>query len=152
MIPELGQFALIAALALSVLASIYPLYGATVGNQAMMRMARPLSYGVFGMLALSFGILSWSFYSNDFTVAYVASNSTSLLPWYYRLTAVWGGHEGSLMLWVLIQAGWAAAVARFSRGMPLEAVARVLSVMGMVAVGFLLFIIVTSNPFLLTIF
>ena len=150
MIPELGQFALIAALALSVLASIYPLYGATVGNQAMMRMARPLSYGVFGMLALSFGILSWSFYSNDFTVAYVASNSTSLLPWYYRLTAVWGGHEGSLMLWVLIQAGWAAAVARFSRGMPIEAVARVLSVMGMIAVGFLLFIVVTSNPFLRT--
>lgn len=150
MIPELGLFALIAALALSVLASIYPLYGATVGNQAMMRMARPLSYGIFGMIAVSFGILSWSFYSNDFTVAYVASNSTSLLPWYYRLTAVWGGHEGSLMLWVLIQAGWAAAVARFSRGMPLDAVARVLSVMGMIAVGFLLFIVVTSNPFLRT--
>ncbi|PSV23363.1 heme lyase NrfEFG subunit NrfE [Photobacterium leiognathi subsp. mandapamensis] len=150
MIPEIGHFALIAALALSVLVSIYPLYGAAVGNQAMMRMARPLSYGIFAFLSLSFVILCWSFYSNDFTVAYVASNSTSLLPWYYRITAVWGAHEGSLLLWVLIQAGWATAVARFSRGMPLESVARVLSVMGMIAVGFLLFIIITSNPFLRT--
>ncbi|KJF96479.1 cytochrome C biogenesis protein CcmF [Photobacterium angustum] len=150
MIPEIGHFALITALALSVLASIYPLYGAVVGNQAMMRMARPLAYGVFAFLSLSFVILCWSFYNNDFTVAYVASNSTSLLPWYYRITAVWGAHEGSLLLWVLIQAGWAAAVARFSRDMPLESVSRVLSVMGMIAVGFLLFIIITSNPFLRT--
>ncbi|KJF82836.1 heme lyase CcmF/NrfE family subunit [Photobacterium angustum] len=150
MIPEIGHFALITALALSVLASIYPLYGAAVGNQAMMRMARPLAYGVFAFLSLSFVILCWSFYNNDFTVAYVASNSTSLLPWYYRITAVWGAHEGSLLLWVLIQAGWAAAVARFSRDMPLESVSRVLSVMGMIAVGFLLFIIITSNPFLRT--
>ncbi|PQJ67499.1 heme lyase CcmF/NrfE family subunit [Photobacterium angustum] len=150
MIPEIGHFALITALALSVLASIYPLYGAAVGNQAMMRMARPLAYGIFAFLSLSFVILCWSFYNNDFTVAYVASNSTSLLPWYYRITAVWGAHEGSLLLWVLIQAGWAAAVARFSRDMPLESVSRVLSVMGMIAVGFLLFIIITSNPFLRT--
>ncbi|PSV40681.1 heme lyase CcmF/NrfE family subunit [Photobacterium sp. GB-210] len=150
MIPEIGHFALITALALSVLASIYPLYGAAVGNQAMMRMARPLAYGIFAFISLSFVILCWSFYNNDFTVAYVASNSTSLLPWYYRITAVWGAHEGSLLLWVLIQAGWAAAVARFSRDMPLESVSRVLSVMGMIAVGFLLFIIITSNPFLRT--
>jgi cytochrome c-type biogenesis protein CcmF len=150
MIPEIGQFALIVALGLSALASIYPLYGASIGNQPMMRMARPLSYGAFGMLALSFFVLCWSFYTNDFTVTYVASNSNSLLPWYYRVTAVWGGHEGSLLLWVLIQAGWAAAVARFSRDMPLESVSRVLAVMGMISVGFLLFIIVTSNPFLRT--
>ncbi|EAR56191.1 Putative cytochrome c-type biogenesis protein CcmF [Photobacterium sp. SKA34] len=150
MIPEIGHFALITALALSVLASIYPLYGAAVGNQAMMRMARPLAYGIFAFLSLSFVILCWSFYNNDFTVAYVASNSTSLLPWYYRITAVWGAHEGSLLLWVLIQAGWAAAVARFSRDMPLESVSRVLSVMGMISVGFLLFIVITSNPFLRT--
>ncbi|MGF1758377.1 heme lyase CcmF/NrfE family subunit [Photobacterium sagamiensis] len=150
MIAELGHFALIAALGLSVLASIYPLYGASVGNQTVMRMARPLSYGVFGMLMLSFAALCWAFYTNDFTVSYVASNSNSLLPWYYRIVAVWGGHEGSLLLWVLIQAGWAAAVARFSRGMPLESVSRVLAVMGMISVGFLLFIIVTSNPFLRT--
>lgn len=115
-----------------------------------MRMARPLTYGVFGMILVSFIILSWAFYTNDFTVAYVASNSNSLLPWYYRLSAVWGGHEGSLLLWVLIQAAWAVAVAVFSRGMPLESLARVLSVMGMIAIGFLLFIIATSNPFVRT--
>ncbi len=150
MIPELGLFALIAALGLSALVSIYPLYGASVGNQAMMRMARPLTYGVFLMLLGSFVSLCWSFYSNDFTVTYVASNSTSLLPWYYRITAVWGSHEGSLLLWVFIQSAWAAAVARLSKGMPLESVSRVLAVMGMISVGFLLFIILTSNPFLRT--
>ncbi|RWX56578.1 heme lyase CcmF/NrfE family subunit [Photobacterium chitinilyticum] len=150
MIAELGHFSLIVALGLSILASIYPLYGASVGNQSMMRMARPLTFGVFGMLLLSFIVLCWAFYTNDFTVTYVASNSNSLLPWYYRITAVWGAHEGSLLLWVLIQATWAAAVAMFSRGMPLESVSRVLAVMGMISVGFLLFIIVTSNPFLRT--
>ncbi|PSB80230.1 heme lyase NrfEFG subunit NrfE [Photobacterium damselae subsp. damselae] len=150
MIPELGLFALIAALGLSALVSIYPLYGASVGNQAMMRMARPLTYGVFLMLLGSFVSLCWSFYSNDFTVTYVASNSTSLLPWYYRITAVWGSHEGSLLLWVFIQSAWAAAVARLSKGMPLESVSRVLAVMGMISVGFLLFITLTSNPFLRT--
>ncbi|BAX52323.1 heme lyase CcmF/NrfE family subunit [Photobacterium damselae subsp. piscicida] len=150
MIPELGLFALIAALGLSALVSIYPLYGASVGNQAMMRMARPLTYGVFLMLLGSFVSLCWSFYSNDFTVTYVASNSTSLLLWYYRITAVWGSHEGSLLLWVFIQSAWAAAVARLSKGMPLESVSRVLAVMGMISVGFLLFIILTSNPFLRT--
>ncbi|MEZ8095370.1 heme lyase CcmF/NrfE family subunit [Photobacterium swingsii] len=150
MIAEIGHFALIIALGLSVLASIYPLYGAATGNQAMMRTARPLTHGVFGMLMISFVILCWGFYSNDFTITYVASNSNSLLPWYYRITAVWGAHEGSLLLWVLIQAGWASAVARLSRGMPLESVARVLAIMGMISVGFLLFIIVTSNPFLRT--
>ncbi|EAP94246.1 cytochrome c-type biogenesis protein CcmF, partial [Vibrio splendidus 12B01] len=87
---------------------------------------------------------------NDFTVQYVASNSNSQLPWYYRITAVWGAHEGSLLLWVLIQAGWTVAVATFSRGMPQESVARVLAIMGLITVGFLLFIIVTSNPFLRT--
>jgi cytochrome c-type biogenesis protein CcmF len=150
MIAELGHFSLIIALGLSILASIYPLYGASVGNQSMMRMARPLTYGVFGMLLLSFVVLCWAFYTNDFTVTYVASNSNSLLPWYYRITAVWGAHEGSLLLWVLIQATWAAAVAMFSRGMPLESVSRVLAVMGMISVGFLMFIIMTYNPFLRT--
>ncbi|MEJ2764121.1 heme lyase CcmF/NrfE family subunit [Photobacterium sp. MCCC 1A19761] len=150
MIAELGHFSLIIALGLSLLVSIYPLYGASTGNQTLMRMARPLTYGVFGMLLLSFVILCHAFYINDFTVGYVASNSTSMLPWYYRITAVWGAHEGSLLLWVLIQAAWAAAVATFSRGMPQESVSRVLAVMGMISVGFLLFIILTSNPFLRT--
>lgn len=99
------------------------------------------------LLSISFAVLLWAFYINDFTVQYVASNSNSELPWYYRLTAVWGAHEGSLLLWVLIQAAWTVAVASFSRGMPQESVARVLAVMGMITVGFLLFIILTSNPF-----
>jgi cytochrome c-type biogenesis protein CcmF len=105
---------------------------------------------MFGFLAISFFILCYAFYTNDFTVQYVASNSNSQLPWYYRITAVWGAHEGSLLLWVLIQAGWTVAVATFSRGMPQESVARVLAIMGLITVGFLLFIIVTSNPFLRT--
>ncbi len=147
MMVELGHFALIISLGFSVLLSIYPLWGAQMGNQAMMRTARPLSWGMFIMLLFSFVTLCWAFYTNDFTVSYVASNSNTALPWYYRLTAVWGAHEGSLLLWVLIQAGWTVAVAAFSRGMPQESVARVLAVMGMIGVGFLLFIIMTSNPF-----
>ena len=105
---------------------------------------------MFGFLAISFFILCYAFYTNDFTIQYVASNSNSQLPWYYRITAVWGAHEGSLLLWVLIQAGWTVAVATFSRGMPQESVARVLAIMGVITVGFLLFITVTSNPFLRT--
>ncbi|ELV8725382.1 heme lyase CcmF/NrfE family subunit [Vibrio fluvialis] len=147
MIAEIGHFALILALALAVLLSVLPLVGASKNNHVLMNAARPLSIGMFMMLALSFGILLWAFYTNDFTVQYVASNSNSQLPWYYRLTAVWGAHEGSLLLWVLIQAGWTLAVATLSRGMPQESVARVLAVMGLISVGFLLFIIVTSNPF-----
>jgi cytochrome c-type biogenesis protein CcmF len=150
MIAELGHFALIASLGLAVLLSFFPLYGAYKGNVAMMQSARPLSWGMFSLIAVSFVILMWSFYSNDFTLKYVASNSNSLLPWYYRLTAVWGAHEGSLLLWVLIQAGWTVAVASLSRGMPQESIARVLAIMGLITVGFLLFIIVTSNPFLRT--
>ncbi|MBL4281655.1 heme lyase CcmF/NrfE family subunit [Vibrio fluvialis] len=147
MIAEIGHFALILALALAVLLSVLPLVGTSKNNHVLMNAARPLSIGMFMMLALSFGILLWAFYTNDFTLQYVASNSNSQLPWYYRLTAVWGAHEGSLLLWVLIQAGWTLAVATLSRGMPQESVARVLAVMGLISVGFLLFIIVTSNPF-----
>lgn len=150
MIVEIGHFALIISLALAVLVSILPMLGAAKQSQTLMATARPLSWGVFTMLLLSFAILMWAFYTNDFSVVYVASNSNTALPWYYRLTAVWGAHEGSLLLWVLIQAGWAVAVASFSKGMPQESVARVLAVMGIISVGFLLFIIVTSNPFLRT--
>ncbi|MCZ4295553.1 heme lyase CcmF/NrfE family subunit [Vibrio sinaloensis] len=150
MIAEIGHFALIVSLALAVLLSILPLVGASRNNILLMNSARPLSWGMFLLLSVSFGVLLWAFYTNDFTLNYVASNSNSQLPWYYRLTAVWGAHEGSLLLWVLIQAGWTVAVASFSRGMPQESVARVLAVMGMITVGFLLFIILTSNPFLRT--
>lgn len=150
MIVELGHFALILSLSFALLLSILPLWGASRNNTMLMNSARPLAWGMFSLLTLSFAILLWAFYSNDFTVQYVASNSNSALPWYYRLTAVWGAHEGSLLLWVLIQSAWTVAVASFSRGMPQESVARVLSIMGMISVGFLLFIIVTSNPFLRT--
>ncbi|NOH70691.1 heme lyase CcmF/NrfE family subunit [Vibrio pectenicida] len=150
MIAEIGHFALIISLAMAVLLSILPLIGASRNNTLLMNTARPLSWGMFLLLALSFAVLLWAFYTNDFTLTYVATNSNSQLPWYYRLTAVWGAHEGSLLLWVLIQAIWTVAVATFSRGMPQESVSRVLAVMGMISVGFLLFIIVTSNPFLRT--
>ncbi|SON50169.1 heme lyase CcmF/NrfE family subunit [Vibrio tapetis] len=150
MIAEIGHFALIISLGFAVLLSVLPLYGASQNNTTLMNFARPLSWGMFLLLGLSFCILLWAFYTNDFTITYVATNSNTLLPWYYRLTAVWGAHEGSLLLWVLIQAGWTVAVATFSRGMPQESVARVLAVMGLITVGFLLFIIMTSNPFLRT--
>lgn len=150
MIAEIGHFALILSLGFAVLLSILPMVGASKQSHMLMATARPLSWGMFAFLLLSFSILLWAFYTNDFTISYVASNSNTALPWYYRLTAVWGAHEGSLLLWVLIQAGWTVAVASFSRGMPQESVARVLAVMGIITVGFLLFIIVTSNPFLRT--
>ena len=150
MIAEIGHFAMILSLGLALLLSVLPLYGAARNNTLLMNSARPLSWGMFGFLAISFFILCYAFYTNDFTIQYVASNSNSQLPWYYRITAVWGAHEGSLLLWVLIQAGWTVAVATFSRGMPQESVARVLAIMGLISVGFLLFIIVTSNPFLRT--
>ncbi|MDN3699985.1 heme lyase CcmF/NrfE family subunit [Vibrio artabrorum] len=150
MIAEIGHFAMILSLGLALLLSVLPLYGAARNNTLLMNSARPLSWGMFGFLAISFFILCYAFYTNDFTIQYVASNSNSQLPWYYRITAVWGAHEGSLLLWVLIQAGWTVAVATFSRGMPQESVARVLAIMGLITVGFLLFIIITSNPFLRT--
>ncbi|MFS1960432.1 heme lyase CcmF/NrfE family subunit [Vibrio lentus] len=150
MIAEIGHFAMILSLGLGLLLSVLPLYGASRNNTLLMNSARPLSWGMFGFLAISFFILCYAFYTNDFTIQYVASNSNSQLPWHYRITAVWGAHEGSLLLWVLIQAGWTVAVATFSRGMPQESVARVLAIMGLITVGFLLFIIITSNPFLRT--
>ncbi|QPL52773.1 heme lyase CcmF/NrfE family subunit [Vibrio navarrensis] len=150
MIAEIGHFALILSLSMAVLLSALPLWGASNNNTMLMNSARPLSWAMFLMLLFSFAALAYGFYANDFTLQYVVSNSNSQLPWYYRLTAVWGAHEGSLLLWVLIQAAWTVAVATFSRGMPQESVARVLAVMGMISVGFLLFIIVTSNPFLRT--
>ena len=151
MIAEIGNFSLIVALGLSILVSIYPLYGASVGNQALMRMARPLTYGIFGMILWCHSSSLAGHFTPTISPWFMLPvTRTPMLPWYYRLSAVWGGHEGSLLLWVLIQAGWAVAVAVFSRGMPLESLARVLSVMGMIAIGFLLFIIATSNPFLRT--
>ncbi|MFR9718070.1 heme lyase CcmF/NrfE family subunit [Aeromonas diversa] len=147
MIPELGQFALILSFAVALLLGTYPLLGAHYGRLGMMKAARPLAYAQFFALLVSFACLTWAFIDNDFTVQYIATNSNSLLPLAYRISAVWGAHEGSLLLWVLTLGGWTAAVARFSRGLPLDAVARVLGVLGLIAVGFTAFVLFTSNPF-----
>ena len=150
MIPELGHFALIIALVLALFLSVLPLIGTRLQQPRLILTARPLAWGVFTFILLAFVALLWAFYTNDFTVQYVAQNSNSRLPWYYRLTALWGAHEGSLLLWVFIQSLWTIAVATFSRSLPNDAVARVLAIMGMISLGFLIFIIATSNPFLRT--
>ncbi len=147
MIPELGNVAIALACAVALVQAALPLAGAHGGRVAWMQLARPAASAQFGCVAIAFAALSWSFYSADFSVAYVASNSNSILPWYYRLTAVWGGHEGSMLLWMLVLAGWTLAVALASHSLPLALVARVLGVLGAVSAGFLLFILLTSNPF-----
>lgn len=150
MMPEIGCFLLCLALAIALLLSSYPLWGAMRQDARLMAMARPLAAGLFVCIAGAFLVLVHAFVVNDFTVDYVAANSNTLLPVYYRIAATWGAHEGSLLLWVLLLSGWMAAVAVFSRGMPQDALARVLSVMGMINLGFLLFIVLTSNPFVRT--
>ncbi|WP_455813539.1 heme lyase CcmF/NrfE family subunit [Pseudomonas graminis] len=147
MMPEIGSFLLCLALALSLLLSVYPLWGAARQDARLMGLARPLTYGLFACIAGAFLILVHAFVVNDFSVAYVATNSNTLLPVYYRVAATWGAHEGSLLLWVLLLSGWTLAVALLSRAMPADAIARVLAVMGMINLGFLLFITLTSNPF-----
>jgi len=147
MYPELGQLALILALLLAVLLSVVPLVGALTGRDSLQAFARPLASGMFVFTGLAFAVLTHAFLVDDFSVAYVANNSNSMLPWYYKFSAVWGGHEGSLLLWILMLAGWILAVAIFSRKLPPVMISQVLSVLGMVTVGFMLFIIVTSNPF-----
>jgi cytochrome c-type biogenesis protein CcmF len=147
MIPELGNFALILALLLAIALTVIPMVGATIRHPGLMGYDRPLAAGVFVLLALSFGCLTYAFMTDDFSVAYIANNSNSMLPWYYKFSAVWGGHEGSMLLWVLILGGWTLAVATFSRNLPDEMRARVLSIMGLIGVGFMLFTLVTSNPF-----
>jgi len=147
MIPELGNFSLVLALSLAVLLSVIPMVGVYKNSELMMTLSRPLCTGVWVFMVISFGCLAYAFLNNDFSVAYVASNSNSLLPVYYKFTAVWGGHEGSLLLWVLMVASWTYAVSLFSRNLPLDILARVLAVMGIISVSFLLFMLFTSNPF-----
>lgn len=150
MIAELGNYALALALALSVFLAVLPLIGTEKANVKLMALARPLTWSMFLALSLSFGALFYLFAVNDFSVQYVVNNSNSLLPLQYRLSAVWGSHEGSLLLWIWLLSLWAVGVATFTRKMPEEAVARVLSVMGLVSIGFLVFIIFSSNPFVRT--
>ncbi|QMV65393.1 heme lyase CcmF/NrfE family subunit [Pseudomonas berkeleyensis] len=147
MIPELGHLAMILALCLCLVQATLPLIGAWRGDHQWMSLAQPATWGQFAFLLFSFLCLTYAFMVDDFSVAYVANNSNTALPWYYKFSAVWGAHEGSLLLWALILGGWTFAVAIFSRHLPEEMLARVLAVMGMISVGFLLFLIVTSNPF-----
>ncbi|WP_241608757.1 heme lyase CcmF/NrfE family subunit [Rosenbergiella australiborealis] len=150
MMPEIGSFLLCLATGLALILSIWPLWGASTLNLRLMSLARPLSYALFLCIASAFLILVNAFVQNDFTVAYVVENSNTLLPIWYRIAATWGAHEGSLLLWLLMLSGWTFAVACLSRKMPLDAVARVLAVMGMINLGFLLFLTLTSNPFIRT--
>ncbi len=151
MIPELGNFALILAAVVALLQGVLPILGTLVRDTqtqvTLQSLARPTSALQFMLVAFAFGALATSFLSNDFSVLYVAQHSNSLLPKVYQFSAVWGGHEGSLLLWVLLLALWSVAVAVFSRSLPLDMVARVLGVLGLISVGFLLFILTTSNPF-----
>jgi len=148
MIPEIGQLALALALCLALAQASLGLAGAARGNGVWMGAVRPAAQGQFVFVAIAFGCLTYSFVANDFTVAYVASNSNSALPVAYRVTGVWGGHEGSILLWTLILGVWTLGVTLFSRHLPDDMVARVLGVMGIVSTGFLLFTLFTSNPFL----
>ena len=147
MIPELGQFALILALLLAIVQGVLPIFGAARGNPVWMDIARPAAQGQFTFVAIAFGCLAWSFIQNDFSVLNVATNSNSQLPIQYRIAATWGSHEGSLVLWVLMLNVWTVGVTVFSRHLPAAMVARVIGVLGLVSVGFLLFLLLTSNPF-----
>jgi cytochrome c-type biogenesis protein CcmF len=147
MIPELGHFALIIALGLALVQAVVPLWGSFNGRRPWMEMARPLAWGQLIFLLLAFACLLQAFLSDDFSVRYVAAQSNTLLPQIYKVSALWGGHEGSLLLWVLMLGFWGAAVALFSRNLPLAMISRVISVQAMVAIGFLLFTLITSNPF-----
>jgi cytochrome c-type biogenesis protein CcmF len=151
MIPEIGNFALMLAAVVAVMQSVLPITGTLVRNPqvqiTLQSLARPAAALQFVLVAFAFGALAASFLNNDFSVLYVSQHSNSLLPKPYQFAAVWGGHEGSLLLWVLLLALWSVAVALFSRSLPLDMVARVIGVLGLISVGFLLFILTTSNPF-----
>ena len=146
-VPELGHFALVLALFLTLVQSTVPLLGAHRGKVLWMQSSRSLAAGMFVFVSLALACLAYAFLVDDFSVAYVAATSNSMLPVEYKLSAVWGGHEGSLLLRVWMLAAWTLAVAIFSRHLPLDMLARVISVMGMISVGFLLFTLLTSNPF-----
>ena len=147
MIPELGHFALILALCVALIQGVLPLFGAQLGRPRWIALARPAASALALMLLTAFVCLTIAFVQNDFSVAYVAQYSNSNLPLQYKIAAVWGGHEGSLLLWVVMLGLWTLAVAVFSRALPDTMVARVIAVLGLVTAGFLLFVLLTSNPF-----
>jgi cytochrome c-type biogenesis protein CcmF len=148
MIAEFGHYCLILAAWVALAQAVLPLAGSAKGHSAWQQLARPASAVQALLLLSAFSALGWSFAANDFSVVYVAQHSNTSLPLAYRLAAVWGGHEGSLLLWVLLLSLWTLAVAVFSRSLPLVMVARVIGVLGLVSSGFLAFILTLSNPFL----
>jgi len=147
MIPEIGHFALILALSLALCQGVLPLIGAHRNDPAMMSVARTTAYGQFVFVAISFGCLIWAFVQDDFSVLYVANHSQLSLPTEYKVSAAWSAHEGSLLMWIFILAAWTMAVARFNAGIPKVLIARVIGILGLLSVGFLLFALLTSNPF-----
>ncbi|MGQ7246643.1 heme lyase CcmF/NrfE family subunit [Halomonas sp. V046] len=147
MIPEIGHYALIIALLMATVQAVMPLAGAATRRPLWMAYARPMAAGQMAFLLVAYGCLTASYMLDDFSVVNVANNANSLLPWYYKFSAVWGNHEGSVLLWSLILAAWTFAVGCFSRELPQDMVARVLGIMGLVSVGFLAFVLITSNPF-----
>ena len=147
MIPEYGHYALILALCVAIIQGILPLLGAHQGRREWILLARPAAQTVFLLLAIAFFILAWSFYANDFSVLYVAEHSNSQMPVIYRLGAVWGGHEGSLLLWIFLLSTWTFLVAQLSKALDEFMVARVIGVLGLVTTGLILFVLTTSNPF-----
>jgi cytochrome c-type biogenesis protein CcmF len=147
MIPELGHFALWIALGVAGVLGVMPMLGAARARSDWMALARPSARLLFALVAFAFVCLALSFVGNDFSVLYVATNSNRTLPLHYRITAVWGGHEGSILLWLLMLTFWTLAVATFSRHLPDKVMARILAVMGLLSFGFLLFLLATSNPF-----
>jgi cytochrome c-type biogenesis protein CcmF len=147
MIPEVGHFALIIALCIAMAQAVLSLVGAWKGMPNLMAVARPAAQGQFVFVALAFACLAYAFLNNDFSVQYVVTNSNSHMPNIYKIAGIWGGHEGSLLLWMLFLSLWMVAVSVFSRNLPVDMVARVLGVMGFVSIGFLSFMLFTSNPF-----
>jgi cytochrome c-type biogenesis protein CcmF len=147
MVPEIGHFALILALCIAIVQGVVSIAGAQLGVKSWMAIAKPAAQAQLLFVATAFGCLMYAFIQNDFSVTYVAMQSNSMLPVIYRISGIWGGHEGSMLLWVMFLAVWTGAVAKFSKNLPDDMIARVIGIMGLVSVGFYLFILFTSNPF-----
>jgi hypothetical protein len=147
MIVEIGHFALILAACVALVQGVLPLAGTVNDNQRWQALAKPAAILQFLLIAFAFAVLAHGALTDDFSIKYIAGHSNSLLPTPYKFASVWGGHEGSLLLWMLMLSGWTVAVAIFSRTLPLAMVARVIGILGLVSTGFLMFILITSSPF-----
>lgn len=147
MLVEIGHFALVLALVFTLLQVILPAIGFAKQNKTLVQLTKPLLWGQFFWIAVSFAVLMNAFVVDDFTVKYVANNSNTELPLLFKVSAVWGAHEGSLLLWALILSAWSVAVSVFSKRLPSEVLNHILIVLGLISIGFLLFLLITSNPF-----